>query len=60
MNVTVVKEKWPTNRWPRDKKYKQIGMLSPSFPVQSRGGNIGRVAVSAANVRNKASGTRRT
>lgn len=28
VNINVVKEKWPTNRWPRDKKYKQIGMNS--------------------------------
>jgi hypothetical protein len=26
VDVTVVKEKWPTNSWPRDAKYKQIGM----------------------------------
>ena len=28
VDVGVVKEKWPTNRWPRDKKYKQIGRLA--------------------------------
>ena len=31
VDVRVVREKWPTNRWPREKKYKQIGMLSHSL-----------------------------
>ena len=26
-NINVVKEKWPVNRWPRDKKYKQLGII---------------------------------
>lgn len=26
VDVGVVREKWPTNHWPRDKKYKQIGI----------------------------------
>ncbi|KAL2214479.1 S-adenosyl-L-methionine-dependent methyltransferase [Sarocladium strictum] len=26
VDVTVVKEKWPTNSWPKDPKYKQVGM----------------------------------
>ena len=25
VEINVIKEKWPTNRWPRDKKYKQLG-----------------------------------
>lgn len=25
VDIEVVREKWPTNHWPRDKKYKQIG-----------------------------------
>lgn len=25
INVRVVRERWPTNRWPRDNKYKQLG-----------------------------------
>lgn len=25
VDIGVVHEKWPTNRWPRDRKYKQIG-----------------------------------
>lgn len=25
INVTVVKRKWPMNRWPKAQKYKQIG-----------------------------------
>ena len=25
VNIHAVREKWPTNRWPRDKKYKQLG-----------------------------------
>ena len=25
VDIGTVREKWPTNRWPRDKKYKQIG-----------------------------------
>ena len=29
IDVGSVKEKWPTNRWPKDKKYKQIGRLLP-------------------------------
>lgn len=29
VDVGTVREKWPTNRWPRDKKYKQIGRDSP-------------------------------
>ena len=28
VDVGTVKEKWPTNRWPRAKKYKQIGELA--------------------------------
>ena len=24
-DIGIVRELWPTNRWPRDKKYKQIG-----------------------------------
>lgn len=31
VDVVVVKEKWPTNRWPRDQKYKQIGRWAPNF-----------------------------
>lgn len=30
VDVVVVKEKWPTNRWPKDQKYKQIGK-NPNF-----------------------------
>lgn len=26
IDVQVVKEKWPSNTWPRDPKYKQVGM----------------------------------
>lgn len=26
VDVKIVQEKWPTNKWPRDKKYKQMGM----------------------------------
>lgn len=25
VDIVTIKEKWPTNRWPKDKKYKQIG-----------------------------------
>ncbi|MBE3049312.1 hypothetical protein IMZ48_43795 [Candidatus Bathyarchaeota archaeon] len=25
VDINVIQEKWPSNRWPRDKKYKQIG-----------------------------------
>lgn len=25
-DIIEVKEKWPTNTWPKDSKYKQIGM----------------------------------
>jgi len=25
VDIEVVREKWPTNHWPKDKKYKQIG-----------------------------------
>ncbi|MBE3043670.1 hypothetical protein IMZ48_14090 [Candidatus Bathyarchaeota archaeon] len=25
VEINIVQEKWPTNRWPRDKKYKQLG-----------------------------------
>lgn len=25
VDIGTVQEKWPTNRWPKDKKYKQIG-----------------------------------
>ena len=31
VDVKVVQEKWPTNRWPKDKKYKQMGTV-PSPP----------------------------
>ena len=27
-NIHVIREKWPQNRWPRDKKYKQLGEAS--------------------------------
>ncbi|PKS05133.1 hypothetical protein jhhlp_008500 [Lomentospora prolificans] len=26
VDIEVVREKWPTNKWPRDKRYKQIGI----------------------------------
>jgi hypothetical protein len=26
INVVEVKDKWPQNRWPKDRKYKEIGM----------------------------------
>lgn len=26
-NIHIVQEKWPVNRWPRDKKYKQLGNI---------------------------------
>ena len=26
VNIKVVKERWPMNKWPRDRKYKQLGM----------------------------------
>ncbi|MBE3048046.1 hypothetical protein IMZ48_37165 [Candidatus Bathyarchaeota archaeon] len=29
VDLGVVREKWPTNRWPRDKKYKQVGKYHP-------------------------------
>lgn len=29
VNVQEIVYKWPTNRWPRDKKYKELGKLSP-------------------------------
>jgi hypothetical protein len=28
VNVQEIVYKWPTNRWPRDKKYKELGKLS--------------------------------
>ena len=31
VNIHVVHEKWPINRWPKDKKYKQLGMMSSLF-----------------------------
>lgn len=33
INIHIVREKWPVNRWPRDKKYKQLGNIS--FRLQS-------------------------
>lgn len=27
INIHAVREKWPTNRWPRNKKYKQLGEI---------------------------------
>lgn len=27
VNVNVVREKWPTNHWPKNKKYKQLGKM---------------------------------
>lgn len=27
INIRVVKEKWPLNRWPKDIKYKQLGKI---------------------------------
>ena len=29
INVQEIVYKWPTNRWPKDKKYKELGNLSP-------------------------------
>ena len=26
INIQVVRDRWPVNRWPRDKKYKQLGI----------------------------------
>ena len=36
VDIGIVKEKWPTNRWPKDKKYKQIGRcpFSPGLSPQ--------------------------
>lgn len=28
VNIHVVCEKWPVNRWPKAKKYKQLGTMS--------------------------------
>ena len=28
VDIGVVREKWPTNHWPREKKYKQLGQCS--------------------------------
>lgn len=25
VNIHAIREKWPTNRWPRDRRYKQLG-----------------------------------
>lgn len=25
VNIRVVRDKWPVNRWPKDKRYKQLG-----------------------------------
>ena len=27
LNVTETKYKWPSNRWPKDKKFKELGTL---------------------------------
>lgn len=29
VNIHVVREKWPISRWPRDRKYKQLGKRIP-------------------------------
>ena len=29
INVQEIIYKWPTNRWPKDKKYKELGKLIP-------------------------------
>ncbi|MBE3043942.1 hypothetical protein IMZ48_15490 [Candidatus Bathyarchaeota archaeon] len=29
VDIGAVREKWPTNCWPRDKKYKQVGKYRP-------------------------------
>ncbi|MBE3045129.1 hypothetical protein IMZ48_21765 [Candidatus Bathyarchaeota archaeon] len=29
VNVKVIQEKWPINRWPRDPRYKQLGKSRP-------------------------------
>jgi hypothetical protein len=31
VNVTQKIYKWPSNRWPKDKKFKELGMLSLEF-----------------------------
>jgi hypothetical protein len=28
LNVTETKYKWPSNRWPKDKKFKELGTLN--------------------------------
>lgn len=39
VDVSIVKEKWPTNRWPKDQKYKQIGESTPPPPCCTVLGN---------------------
>ena len=49
VDIGAVREKWPTNHWPRDKKYKQVGKYRPALPrlVQLF------LPVIAANARNR-------
>lgn len=34
VDIQIVKEKWPSNRWPRDSKYKQLGKRYPPGPFR--------------------------
>jgi hypothetical protein len=31
IDIVEAKYKWPQNRWPKDKKFKELGELSPTF-----------------------------
>lgn len=35
VNIGAVREKWPTNSWPRDKKYKQIGIWNTENVIRA-------------------------
>jgi hypothetical protein len=39
VDIVEVKEKWPTNGWPRDPKYKQVGKSLSNWwwPTQDKG-----------------------
>lgn len=42
VDVGCVKEKWPTNRWPKDKRYKQIGTFLEALGSKQSGPSVCR------------------
>ena len=50
VNVQEIVYKWPTNRWPKDSKYKELGNLSPQKHLRRPGKSTWLMNGSATDV----------